>query len=111
MVGALINNDMQITGLLRGEDPLSTMRALKQMGAGIDILNDQVIQVTQKSKHLSQPGSPLDLGNSGTGLRLMLGMTAGLGIGATFCGDLSLSSRPMGRVIDPLQDMGAEIDS
>ena len=111
IIGALINDDMQITGLLRGEDPLSTMRALKQMGAGIDILNDQVIQVTQKSKHLSQPGSPLDLGNSGTGLRLMLGMTAGLGIGATFCGDLSLSSRPMSRVIDPLQDMGAEIDS
>ena len=111
MIGALMNDDMQITGFLRGEDPLSTMRALNQMGAEIQILDDEVIQITHKIQRLKKPGNPLNLGNSGTGLRLMLGMTAGLGIEATFCGDTSLSGRPMGRVIDPLRDMGAEIDS
>jgi 3-phosphoshikimate 1-carboxyvinyltransferase len=111
MLGALMNSDMQIKGFLRGEDPLSTMRALNQMGAEIEILDDEFIQIKKKSKNLDEPSSPLDLGNSGTGLRLMLGMAAGLGIKATFCGDSSLSSRPMSRVIDPLVDMGANIYS
>ncbi|MDP5038031.1 MAG: 3-phosphoshikimate 1-carboxyvinyltransferase [SAR86 cluster bacterium] len=111
MLGALMNSDMQIKGFLRGEDPLSTMRALNQMGAEIEILDDALIQIKKKSESFHEPSSPLDLGNSGTGLRLMLGMVAGLGMKATFCGDSSLSSRPMRRVIDPLVDMGANIHS
>ena len=111
MLGALMNSDMQIKGFLRGEDPLSTMRALNQMGAEIKILDDALIQIKKKSESFHEPSSPLDLGNSGTGLRLMLGMVAGLGMKATFCGDSSLSSRPMRRVIDPLVDMGANIHS
>jgi len=111
MLGALMNSDMQIKGFLRGEDPLSTMRALNQMGAEINILDDALIQIKKKSESFHEPSSPLDLGNSGTGLRLMLGMVAGLGMKATFCGDSSLSSRPMRRVIDPLVDMGANIHS
>ncbi len=106
-----MNSDMQIKGFLRGEDPLSTMRALNQMGAEIKILDDALIQIKKKSESFHEPSSPLDLGNSGTGLRLMLGMVAGLGMKATFCGDSSLSSRPMRRVIDPLVDMGANIHS
>ena len=106
-----MNSDMQIKGFLRGEDPLSTMRALNQMGAEIEILDDALIQIKKKSESFHEPSSPLDLGNSGTGLRLMLGMVAGLGMKATFCGDSSLSSRPMRRVIDPLVDMGANIHS
>mgnify|MGYP001072497763 CR=1 FL=1 len=111
MLGALMNSDMQIKGFLRGEDPLSTMRALNQMGAEIEILDDALIQIKKKSESFHEPTSPLDLGNSGTGLRLILGMVAGLGMKATFCGDSSLSSRPMRRVIDPLVDMGANIHS
>ena len=87
MLGALMNSDMQIKGFLRGEDPLSTMRALNQMGAEIEILDDALIQIKKKSESFHEPSSPLDLGNSGTGLRLMLGMVAGLGMKATFCGD------------------------
>ena len=111
MVSSLINEPIKIKGFLNGEDPLSTMHALNQMGAEIEIHPKNVIQVKKSLTGFVEPIDPLDLGNSGTGLRLMLGMIAGLGIKTTFKGDNSLSQRPMSRVLDPLSAMGADITS
>ena len=111
MVGSLINEPIKIEGFLEGEDPLSTMRALNQMGADIAIHPNNIFQIKKSLTGLKEPNDPLDLGNSGTGLRLMLGMTAGLGIKTTFVGDSSLSQRPMKRVLNPLKAMGADITS
>ena len=111
MVGSLINEPIKIEGFLEGEDPLSTMRALNQMGADIAIHPNNIFQIKKSITGLKEPSDPLDLGNSGTGLRLMLGMTAGLGIKTTFIGDSSLSQRPMKRVLNPLKAMGADITS
>ena len=111
MVGSLINEPIKIEGFLEGEDPLSTMRALNQMGADLAIHPNNIFQIKKSPTGLKEPSNPLDLGNSGTGLRLMLGMTAGLGIKTTFIGDSSLSQRPMKRVLNPLKAMGADITS
>ena len=88
-----------------GADPISTANALKALGANIDISSEIVF--SPNNQGLSSPAHPLDLGNSGTGLRLLMGMVAGLGIDAAFTGDASLSSRPMRRIINPLSDFGA----
>ena len=111
MVCSLINEPIKIEGFLDGEDPLSTMRALNQMGADIEIHSNNSIHIKKSLTGFKEPSAPLDLGNSGTGLRLMLGMTAGLGIKTIFKGDSSLSQRPMNRVLNPLKAMGADITS
>ena len=111
MISSLINEPIKIKGFLDGEDPLSTMHALNQMGAEIEIHPKNVIQVKKSLTGFVEPIDPLDIGNSGTGLRLMLGMIAGLGIKTMFKGDNSLSQRPMSRVLDPLSAMGADITS
>jgi len=111
MICSLINESIQISGFLNAEDPLSTMNALNDMGAEIILHQNNIIQMHQKPTRFIKPSKPLDLGNSGTGLRLMLGMTAGLGIQTNFVGDSSLSKRPMNRVLNPLREMGAEINS
>ena len=105
LLGALQNKDFKIINPLLGADPISTANALKALGANIDISNEIVF--SENNQGLCNPANPLDLGNSGTGLRLLMGMVAGLGINATFTGDASLSSRPMKRIIDPLSDFGA----
>ena len=111
MICSLINESIQISGFLNAEDPLSTMNALNKMGAGITSHQNSVIKIHQKPMRFIKPSKSLDLGNSGTGLRLMLGMTAGLGMPMNFVGDSSLSKRPMNRVLQPLRAMGAEINS
>ena len=105
LLGALQNKDFKITRPLLGADPLSTANALKELGANIDI--SDVIVFSENNQGLSGSSNPLDLGNSGTGLRLLMGMVAGLNIDAIFTGDASLSSRPMKRIIDPLSNFGA----
>jgi len=105
LLGALQNKDFKIINPLLGADPISTATALKELGANIDISNEIVF--SENNQGLSSPVNPLDLGNSGTGLRLLIGMVAGLGLNAVFIGDASLSSRPMKRIIDPLSDFGA----
>jgi len=105
LLGALQNKDLKIINPLLGADPISTANALKALGANIDISNEIVF--SENNKGISSPAHPLDLGNSGTGLRLLMGMVAGLGLDAIFTGDASLSSRPMKRIIDPLSDFGA----
>jgi 3-phosphoshikimate 1-carboxyvinyltransferase len=101
----LQNKDFKIINPLLGADPISTANALKALGASIDISNE--IAFSENNQGLCSPVNPLDLGNSGTGLRLLMGMVVGLGINATFTGDASLSSRPMKRIIGPLSDFGA----
>jgi 3-phosphoshikimate 1-carboxyvinyltransferase len=96
---------------LHAEDPLSTMNALNQIGAGIKVDENGLVHLCKRNYIFQNCDEPLDLGNSGTGLRLMLGLTSGIGLNLSFCGDESLSSRPMSRVINPLTEMGANIKS
>ena len=111
MIGAFMNQDMKVDGFLHGEDPISTMNALNQIGAAITVDNNGSVQIPKRDFIFCNCDEPLDLGNSGTGLRLMLGFTSGLGLNLSFCGDESLSSRPMDRVLNPLTEMGADIKS
>ncbi len=111
MIGALMNQEMTVDGFLHGEDPLSTMNALNQIGSGITIDENGLVHLYKRKYIFQSCNAPLDLGNSGTGLRLMFGLTSGIGLNLSFCGDESLSSRPMSRVINPLTEMGASIKS
>lgn len=111
ILGAFMNQDMVIDGFLHGEDPLSTMNALNQIGAGITIDEDNRVLLRKRNPSFHNSDNALNLGNSGTGLRLMVGLASGMGLKASFCGDESLSSRPMGRVINPLTEMGANIEA
>ena len=111
MIGAFMNQGMKVDGFLHGEDPISTMNALNQIGANITVNDNGSVQIPKRDFIFCNCNEPLDLGNSGTGLRLMLGFTSGLGLNLSFCGDESLSSRPMDRVLKPLTEMGADINS
>ena len=106
-----MNQEMTVDGFLHGEDPLSTMNALNQIGSNITIDENGLVNLHKRKYIFQSCDAPLDLGNSGTGLRLMLGLTSGIGLNLSFCGDESLSSRPMSRVINPLTEMGASIES
>jgi len=111
ILSALAVGKSRITGLLEGEDVLATAAALRAMGARIE-KKDNVWTVHGVGVGgLMQPGNALDMGNSGTSTRLLMGLIASHGISATFIGDASLSKRPMGRVIDPLSEMGADIQA
>ena len=112
MFGALAIGKTTVRGLLEGEDVLATGRALTQMGASISKGDDGSWRVHGVGVGgLLQPQSALDMGNSGTSTRLLMGLVATHAITASFIGDASLSKRPMGRVIDPLSLMGASFDS
>ena len=107
MFGALAIGRSRISGLLEGEDVLATAAALRAMGAVIEKDGDDWVVDGIGVGALLQPEQALDMGNSGTSTRLLMGLVASHGITATFTGDASLSKRPMGRVIDPLSTMGA----
>jgi 3-phosphoshikimate 1-carboxyvinyltransferase len=111
MIGALMNQKITIHGFLHAEDPLSTMSALNQIGAGITVDKNGLVHLSKRQDIFQNAEEALNLGNSGTGLRLMLGLTSGMGLNLSFCGDESLSSRPMSRVIKPLTEMGANIQA
>jgi 3-phosphoshikimate 1-carboxyvinyltransferase len=108
MLGALAVGETRVTGLLEGEDVMATAAAMRAMGAKIEKTDsgEWVINGVGVGA-LLQPETALDMGNSGTSTRLLMGLVASHGITATFVGDASLSKRPMGRVIDPLSEMGA----
>lgn len=109
MLGALAVGETKVTGLLEGEDVLSTAAAMRAMGATITRDDSGMWHVHGVGVGgLLQPQQALDMGNSGTSTRLLMGLVASHPITATFIGDASLSKRPMGRVIDPLSTMGAE---
>ncbi len=107
MFGALAVGRSRISGLLEGEDVLATAAALRAMGARIERAGDGWVVDGVGVGSLLQPEQALDMGNSGTSTRLLMGLVASHGITAAFTGDASLSKRPMGRVIDPLSTMGA----
>lgn len=112
MFSALAVGESRIEGLLEGEDVLATAAAMRAMGADIERGSDGVWRVHGVGVGgLLQPHAALDMGNSGTSTRLLMGLVASHAITATFTGDASLSSRPMGRVIEPLSRMGADITS
>ena len=109
MLGALAVGETRVTGLLEGEDVLATAAAMRAMGAEVERTGSGEWRVHGVGVGaLLQPGQALDMGNSGTSTRLLMGLIASHGITASFIGDASLSKRPMGRVIDPLSRMGAD---
>ncbi|MDE2412844.1 MAG: 3-phosphoshikimate 1-carboxyvinyltransferase, partial [Sphingomonadales bacterium] len=112
MLGALAVGETRVTGLLEGEDVLATAAAMRAMGATVERLGDGEWRVHGVGVGaLLQPQAPIDMGNSGTSTRLLMGLVASHPINTTFIGDASLSKRPMGRVIDPLSQMGAAFEA
>ena len=110
MLGAIANGTTTITGFLEGEDSLATLRAFRDMGVHIEGPDDGRVVIEGVGMHgLKQPRHPLDLGNSGTAMRLMCGLLTGQSFNSVLIGDSSLSGRPMKRVTDPLSLMGAVI--
>ena len=100
----------QVSGFLQGEDSLNTIRAFQQLGVDIERDRDRVRVNGVGLRGLSASADDLDMGNSGTAMRLLLGLLAGQSFDSRLVGDRSLSSRPMRRVIDPLRSMGAIIE-
>ena len=112
ILGALAAGETRISGLLEGEDVLNTAKAMQALGAKVDRTGDFTWVVRGVGvAGFAQPQHPLDFGNSGTGCRLVMGAVAGCPIEAVFDGDASLRSRPMRRVLDPLELMGARVTS
>ena len=111
MLGALAAGETRIQGLLLGEDPCSTAECFRAMGATISELNSDLVTVQGIGLgNLQEPKDVLNAGNSGTTIRLMMGLLAAQPDRFfTVTGDASLRSRPMNRVIQPLQQMGAQI--
>lgn len=108
MFTSLANGKSVIRNFSRGQDPLSSLKVCQALGVNAEFKDDLII----KSKgNLSAPSQALDCGNSGTTMRLMSGILAGQSFKSILIGDESLSKRPMKRVIDPLNLMGAEIKS
>ena len=110
MLSAIAEGQSRLTGFLNGEDVLATMAALRAMGVEIqhNSENEMIVEGVGKGG-LSTPAAPLNLGNSGTSVRLLSGLLAGLGVECELTGDQSLMSRPMRRIVDPLQNMHAHI--
>lgn len=112
MLGSIADGRTNVSGFLAGEDCIATMAAMRQLGVEIDQVGATEVSIQGVGLHgLRQAAGPLDLGNSGTAMRLMAGLLAAQRFDSTLVGDESLSSRPMGRVITPLTQMGAAIDS
>jgi 3-phosphoshikimate 1-carboxyvinyltransferase len=108
ILGALSVGQTTISGLLEGEDVLNTAKSMQALGARVDRTGPFAWQVRGVGvAGFAQPAAPLDFGNSGTGCRLAMGAVAGCPITAVFDGDASLRSRPMRRILDPLELMGA----
>ncbi|WP_390587127.1 3-phosphoshikimate 1-carboxyvinyltransferase [Erythrobacter sp. MTPC3] len=112
MFASLALGESTIEGLLEGEDVLATAAAMRQLGAQIERGNDGTWRVYGAGVgSLLEPKRALDMGNSGTSTRLLMGLLASNGFSATFTGDASLSGRPMNRVIEPLSQMGASFEA
>lgn len=110
MFGAVAEGITTVTGFLMGEDCLSTIACFKQLGVKIEQIDGKIIIHGNGWDGLQEPSEVLDVGNSGTTIRLMLGMLAGQGFHSTLIGDASIAKRPMTRVTLPLSQMGAKIE-
>ncbi len=112
ILGAIAEGETRIRGFLNARDCLSTMEALRDMGVHIEQRTETAVLVEGGGPSgLGQPTGPLDMGNSGTAMRLFAGLLAGQSFDSKLIGDSSLNQRPMARVIKPLTDMGAKIYS
>ena len=112
LLGSVAEGTSTVRGFLESADCLATRRALETLGVQIEDLQPGVIAIHGKGfGSLGGSSAPLDLGNSGTGLRLLAGLLVGQGIEATLTGDASLRARPMGRILEPLRAMGARLES
>ena len=110
ILGAMTVGESTVAGLLEGEDVLRTAAAMRALGARLDRGEDGLWRIHGVGVGgFAQPSGPLDFGNSGTGCRLAVGAVAGCPVTATFDGDASLRKRPMRRVLDPLERMGARV--
>ncbi|MDP4652264.1 MAG: 3-phosphoshikimate 1-carboxyvinyltransferase [Haliea sp.] len=112
MLGALAEGTTRVSGFLEGEDALATVAAFRAMGVDIEGPEGGEVSIQGVGLHgLKPPAEALDMGNSGTSMRLLSGLLAGQGFDSELTGDVSLCKRPMGRVIDPLRHMGAQVES
>ncbi|MCV0395199.1 MAG: 3-phosphoshikimate 1-carboxyvinyltransferase [Rhizobiaceae bacterium] len=109
MFGALAAGRTTVTGLLEGEDVLRTAEAMRAMGARIEKDGTRWLIDGVGNGCLLEPEAPLDFGNAGTGSRLTMGLAGTYDMKTVFVGDASLSKRPMGRVLDPLREMGVQV--
>ena len=100
-----------VTGLLQSEDVKATEKACLQLGMGLERQGDSLVLEGVGSRGLSKPEAPLDMGNSGTAMRLLAGVLAAQPFDSVLYGDESLSQRPMTRIVKPLTDMGARIET
>src|SRR6516164_1273571 len=108
ILGALAVGQTRVTGLLEGEDVINTAKVMRSLGATVERAGPGAWRVHGVGvAGFATPDRPLDFGNSGTGCRLVMGAVGGCPITATFDGDASLRTRPMRRVLDPLERMGA----
>jgi 3-phosphoshikimate 1-carboxyvinyltransferase len=108
-LGALAVGETRVSGLLEGEDVLNTAKSMQALGASVQRTGPFAWNVRGVGVGgFAEPASALDFGNSGTGCRLVMGAVAGCPVSAVFDGDASLRSRPMRRILDPLELMGAK---
>lgn len=111
MFGSIAKGDTNITDFLTGDDCMSTIACFKRLGIDIEINGDRVTVHGKGIKGLSAPNEILDVGNSGTTIRLISGILAAQNFDCVLNGDASIQKRPMKRVITPLAQMGADIES
>jgi 3-phosphoshikimate 1-carboxyvinyltransferase len=112
MLGSLAEGTTEVTGFLNGEDCMATLAAFRAMGVEIEGPQEGRVTIRGVGLHgLRAPAGPLDVGNSGTSMRLMAGLLSGQAFATTLVGDASLTRRPMRRVTEPLAAMGASIET
>lgn len=117
ILGGLAKGVTEVDNFLCSEDCLNTLRAMEQLGAKVEVLEEREgygpvrFRVTGVAMKPAVPERPIDCGNSGTGMRLLAGMLAACPFDSEMFGDASLSSRPMGRIMQPLEQMGARIEA
>ncbi|MCJ8309311.1 MAG: 3-phosphoshikimate 1-carboxyvinyltransferase [Hyphomicrobiales bacterium] len=111
LLGAVADGQTRITGLLEADDVMATAGAMRALGANVRKEGDTWLVDGMGNGALLEPTEPLDFGNAGTGSRLAMGLVAGYDFPVTFVGDASLSSRPMGRVLNPLRETGMQVES
>ena len=112
MLGSIAAGPTEVTGFLEAGDPRATLRAVRALGIAVDSDGAGSLRIHGAGRDgLKRPTDPLDLGNSGTGLRLLAGLLAGQPFDSTLVGDESLSRRPMRRIAEPLSRMGARVET
>jgi len=111
MFGSLAEGTTEVTGFLRGADCLSTIDCFRRLGITVEDKNERILIHGRGLHGLSAPEQLLDAGNSGTTTRMISGILSGQNFETTLTGDTSIQKRPMGRIIEPLSQMGASIES